>query len=147
VFVNRFSLALNNTIRYFSSNIGGFNMDFRDKFCHRLREIRKELDLTQAELAESAGISAQMISNWERGYTQPNKDEILLLTWQLGVGADYLLGITDNPFNVNSINIDLLELLNSEKRIVFGRYDLSVQEKRFLSNLLTLTLKQLSEGK
>ncbi|GKS10873.1 hypothetical protein YDYSY3_18730 [Paenibacillus chitinolyticus] len=122
-------------------------MALSDKFRHRLRARRKELDLTQAELAESAGISAQMISNWERGYTQPNKDEILLLVWHLGVGADYLLGLTDNPFDENSHNIDILKLLNSEHRIVFGRYDLSIQQKQFITDLLTLTLEQLFERK
>ncbi|NBD25549.1 helix-turn-helix domain-containing protein [Paenibacillus glycinis] len=122
-------------------------MDAKDKFRHRLRQRRKEFNLTQAELAESAGLSAQMISNWERGYTQPNKDEIMILVWQLGLGADYLLGVTDKAYDLNRANIDLIELLNSEHRIFFRSHALSVQQKQFISDLLTLTLNQLTEDR
>ena len=35
----------------------------------KIRERRKELRVTQSELAQRIGKSPQVISNWERGYT------------------------------------------------------------------------------
>lgn len=57
---------------------------------------RKELGWTQVELGRRVNKSAQVISNWERGYTTGiTVDDITALSNALQVSTDYLLGRGD----------------------------------------------------
>lgn len=132
-----------------------------DQFGVRIRERRKDLDLTQAELAEAINISTpqdsveamnispQVISNWERGYTQPNKDELFYLSYNLGVSVDYLMGLTEDPLTVHSNrpSIDLLKLISSDTPISCGDYHFSEVDKMFVSNMLQLITARLKDNK
>ena len=42
----------------------------------KLIERRKELKMNQSELARAIGISRQSYSAWEKGSSQPNKDNL-----------------------------------------------------------------------
>ena len=44
-----------------------------------LRELRKEKQLTQAELAEALGVSNRSVSRWENGMTMPDFDIMIEL--------------------------------------------------------------------
>lgn len=59
----------------------------------RIRKKRKENRFTQSELAEFVNVSSQVISNWERGYTDPNHDDVARLAKALGCSTEYLHGI------------------------------------------------------
>lgn len=64
----------------------------------RLSEQRKEKKMTQEELAKSAYVSKQVISNIERGVTNSVNDYVLnLLSFSLTVRAEYLTGKSDDP--------------------------------------------------
>jgi transcriptional regulator with XRE-family HTH domain len=69
-------------------------MKFR--FGHRIRDLRKENKLTQKELADKVEVSAQVVSNWERNYTDPDSEDIKGLSKVFGVSTDYLLGNTED---------------------------------------------------
>ena len=64
----------------------------------RIRARRKELKIRQVELALKINRSAQVVSNWERGYTPviPH-DDVLALATTLETNPNYLLGLTDDP--------------------------------------------------
>lgn len=53
---------------------------------------RKAVGLTQAELGERLGITAQSVSNWERGETMPDTGLLQDLALILDTSADELLG-------------------------------------------------------
>lgn len=64
----------------------------------RLLLSRRDLDLTQEELAERAGISRSYIANVERGrVTNVGVETLTALAGALGVSPAYLMGITDDP--------------------------------------------------
>ena len=42
----------------------------------RIKEQRKKMRYTQKQLADKVNVSPQVISNWERGYTEPSADDI-----------------------------------------------------------------------
>ncbi len=62
-------------------------------FGQRLKIIRKEAHLTQAELAEKLMVSVQSISKWECDNAMPDISQIVPLSAILGVTTDCLLGV------------------------------------------------------
>jgi transcriptional regulator with XRE-family HTH domain len=52
----------------------------RYQFGRRLRQLRRERDLTQEQLAEAAEISLDMLSNIERGINAPSFETIAKLS-------------------------------------------------------------------
>lgn len=66
------------------------------KFCERLTQLRKEKGFNQQYVASYMGVSQVSISNWERGFKEPNFQALIDLTNLFDVSSDYLLGISDN---------------------------------------------------
>lgn len=60
-------------------------MDKKKLLGKRIREIRKRQALSQEKLGERAGISAQYVSNIERGVENPTLDLLLRLAEALKV--------------------------------------------------------------
>ena len=59
----------------------------------KLRARRKELKLTQKEIAEQLGISFQAYSAWERGIKEPSKEKVAQLENILKVAKGYFTQI------------------------------------------------------
>ncbi len=68
-------------------------MDFSD----RLKQLRKENGLTQAELAKALGVSASTVALWETGRRKPQFEMFDKLSGYFGRSMDYILGTSDNP--------------------------------------------------
>lgn len=66
------------------------------QFNNTLKELRKSKGLTQVELGKRLGVSSQVISNWERGYTTGiSADTLALLSEIFNVSSDDLLGTAE----------------------------------------------------
>ena len=61
----------------------------------RIKELRKEKNLTQRQLAELLKTTDDSIFSWEKGRSQPSIDVIRKLCIFFDVSADYLLGLED----------------------------------------------------
>lgn len=59
---------------------------------NNIKRYRKNKNLLQKELADKIGVTNQVISNWERGYTSPNYEDIVNLSNALECSTDELLG-------------------------------------------------------
>lgn len=57
----------------------------------RISERRKDMRLSQEELAELADVSPQLLSTAERGTKALRPENLLKISTALGVSADYLL--------------------------------------------------------
>ena len=55
----------------------------------RIKSLRTESGLRQSELGKAVGVSAQVISNIERGYTKPSTELVNRCAKYFGVPADY----------------------------------------------------------
>lgn len=86
-------------------------------FKSNLRNARKAAGLTQTELAEKIGISRQVVSNLERGYTNSFSSDLLqALSDALDVPAEQLLGVTDKSgSDVHSYKMDDESLMYSSR--------------------------------
>ena len=88
----------------------------------KLKARRKELKLTQKEIAEQLGISFQAYSAWERGIKEPSKEKVAQLENILKVAKGYFT------------QIEIVRLYNSlskqgqEKVVLYAR-NLSQEEK------------------
>lgn len=65
----------------------------------RIADSRRNVKLTQEELANRIGITAQALSQYERGLRYPDVAMLKALCIALGVSSDYLLGLIDNNIN------------------------------------------------
>jgi transcriptional regulator with XRE-family HTH domain len=60
-------------------------------FAQRLRELRKNKNLSQTELGQLAGLHYTHIGRFERGTSRPSGDTLKRVADALGVTSDYLL--------------------------------------------------------
>ena len=58
----------------------------------RIREKRKEKNLSQCELAQKVGVNQTAVSQWERGATMPSLDKAASIANALGCTIDELYG-------------------------------------------------------
>jgi transcriptional regulator with XRE-family HTH domain len=61
----------------------------------RIRDLREDRDIKQAELAEATGINQQTISNYETGKRDVPAEVLETLADYYGVSVDYLMGRTN----------------------------------------------------
>ena len=62
---------------------------------NRIKALREDRDLRQADVAEATGIDQRTLSNYETGKTNPDSFAIIKLSEFFGVSCDYLLGVND----------------------------------------------------
>mgnify|MGYP004678848699 CR=1 FL=1 len=75
----------------------------------KLKELRKNQNLTQSDIAKKLGITRSSVNAWELGISIPSTRYIVELSELFGVSADYLLGIPET----STVNVDGL----SEKEV------------------------------
>ena len=63
----------------------------------RLKDLREDRDLRQAELAEHLFIKQNTYSQYENGARQLPVEILIRLSDFYGVSTDYILGLTDDP--------------------------------------------------
>lgn len=78
----------------------------------RIKELRKEKDVTQKELATFLGLTPKMISFYEKEERFPPHDIILKLSDFFDVSTDYLLGKISIKNIDNLSELELIEKLN-----------------------------------
>ena len=66
-----------------------------EKFAERLKELRLEKGLSQAQLSKATGISQNAITYWENLQRITNAKAIIILARYFEVSTDYLLGEED----------------------------------------------------
>ena len=60
-------------------------------FAENLKQLRKEKQLSQEELAEILDVSRQAVSKWEQGIGYPEVEKLLLLSNKLHISLDSLM--------------------------------------------------------
>ena len=65
-------------------------------FSERLKASRKEVGLTQVELAKILKVSNGTIGMWETGKREPKLETMGHLSRTLNKSVDYLLGLSEN---------------------------------------------------
>jgi transcriptional regulator with XRE-family HTH domain len=63
----------------------------------RYEQLIQELGLTSYRVAKLAGIGEYILSDWKRGRSTPNADNMAKIAKVLGVSSEYLLGQKEKP--------------------------------------------------
>lgn len=96
-----------------------------DGFARRLRQLRKQRDLSQTELGKLVDLHYTHIGRYERGASRPSADAARRLADALGVSTDYLMeGATEEAAKARFEDRELLrqfqeiETLPDEDKLV-----------------------------
>lgn len=83
---------------------------------HRLTARRKQLGLTQEELADRAGTTTQTISTAETGRKALRPENILKICTALDISADYLLRGTISEEDISILSTKMAGLTSTQYR-------------------------------
>ena len=104
------------------------------EFSERLKDLRKQAELTQVDVAEKLGISQPAYASWERGVKKPTQENLVKIAQILNVSVDYLVGNSEEK-NDELDSIELLFRMNSkgltdEEKKVFKKELIKFMEER-----------------
>ena len=105
-------------------------------FAKNLKQLRKEKQLSQEELAEILDVSRQAVSKWEQGIGYPEVEKLLLLSSKLNISLDSLMatGITQDS--------------NTKKQNVTGKITITSPIERVIATCHKVVSSQkMSSGK
>lgn len=79
-------------------------------FANRLKEIRKEKNMTQVQLAEALGVSKGTVAMWEIGKRQPNFETLNALSDIFDKKIDYILGYSNDSSSAQMTESEIEQL-------------------------------------
>ena len=122
-------------------------------FGQRLRELRRENQLTTKELSSDLDVAQSTISRYENDLREPRRDFLEKVSSYFNVSVDYILGNTDNKSDdlitpnlstkFNSVEDAISFLLNQPTLIDFVGYDLSKLSEKEVIDFANDILKQI----
>ncbi|KAA0257186.1 helix-turn-helix domain-containing protein [Deferribacter autotrophicus] len=99
------------------------------EICKRIKQIRKDLNVSQKEFAATIGISQGHLSKIERGEHSPDKPIIMSIAYSYGINPDWLLTGEGEMFRTNdSKNINSGNIINGSNFII-GSNNTGFREK------------------
>ena len=99
----------------------------------RITSLRKEKDISQAELAKRMGVSRQAVSKWEQGSSSPDTDKLIQLADIFDVEVEYLAtGIKPEPKSVVLNVVETVERV--EEKVVVREVVRHVRRKPVKKN-------------
>lgn len=66
-------------------------------FAYRVKKLRRQRKLSQADLGEALGLTQTAVSAIESGTRTTTIEKLILLAQFFQVSTDYLLGLKDEP--------------------------------------------------
>ena len=115
---------------FFYKNLNYFLRSHYEIF-RTLKNTKKKIKLTQAQIAEKLDISQQAYASWERGVKKPTQENLVKIAQVLNVSVDYLVGNSEERLD----NIELLFRMNSkglteEEKEIFKKELIEFMEER-----------------
>lgn len=95
------------------------------EFSQRLKRLRQDKHLTQAQVADRIGVTASMVSSYETDIRLPSYEVMLRIADLFGVSVDYLLGRVEQRL------IDISDLSDEEATVVTNMVDILSKKHQF----------------
>lgn len=88
----------------------------------RIKAMREDAKMTQAELAKQLGITRSGVNAWEMGISVPSTQYIVELAQLFKVSTDYLLGVqSSKTIDVSGLSDDDIRVLHTLVRHFRGK--------------------------
>ena len=106
------------------------------EFSERLKNLRKQANLTQVDVAAKLGISQQAYASWERGVKKPTQENLVKISQILKVSIDYLVGNSNEYLKEDELdNVEILFRMNSnglteEEKLIFKKELIEFMKER-----------------
>lgn len=94
----------------------------------RIQNRRKQLLLTQKQLAEMMNVSIQMVSNLERGNKAIRIDNLINLSQILDISTDYILTGKETTDDIQALTARIAQLPEKERKMVEMLVEYCIQE-------------------
>lgn len=111
-----------------------------NKFGNRLKSLRVQSGLTQAQLADKLNISPSTVGMYEQGRREPDNSTLTKLCHELKVSVDYLLGTGSNVKNsdseIDNLILDFIDFIESRDGLTFDGIPLTDAEKKKITSAL-----------
>lgn len=98
-------------------------------FAERLKELRKDKNMTQVQLAEALGVSKGTVAMWEIGKREPNFETLNRLSGIFDKRIDYILGNSNDASSPRFTEEDIDQL---------GRWEVEDQFREIIMAYLSL---------
>lgn len=133
-------------------------MDMR-VFAERLKKARTEKNISAVELSEAICVNVGTIHRWEKAeFKSIKEDRLDSIANYLGVNKDYLIGKTDEKYNldvlkdlskkekleINSIIYITKDILK-EDRVVIDDIPLSKEDIQYINYALEVTIEMIKK--
>ncbi len=110
----------------------------------RLRELRKEKQLLQREVAAAIGVSAQSYGYYENGINKPDPDTLIMLADLFECSVDYLIGRSDDFGAVTVVASSPTgeQLTPQEKKLLDEYRQLTYSNKLYVETYVSVRLEE-----
>jgi transcriptional regulator with XRE-family HTH domain len=99
-------------------------------FSSRLKSARETAGWTQDQLSGRAGLPLSSIAQFETAARKPSFDSFRRIAAALGISADYLLGLTDEPAYIPPAEfVRNLERISGDDRELLEKFVLLLAER------------------
>lgn len=71
----------------------------------RVKELRENANMSQAQLAKRLGVAQSTVGMWENGKNRPQNAKLEMMATMFNVSTDFILGRTDDPNGMDISNI------------------------------------------
>lgn len=85
----------------------------------RLRAVREQMQISQDDLADRLGFGQSQMNKYENGKADPSAEVVARMSRELGVTADWLLDLVDEPtehFREQDMTAQERKLLSAYRR-------------------------------
>ncbi|MCK5731850.1 MAG: helix-turn-helix transcriptional regulator [Tenericutes bacterium] len=109
-------------------------------FHEKLRNLRKQKNMSQEELANQLDISRQSVSKWESGLSMPDLENVIKLSELFEVSLDYLLKDRKSESEFNYYTVDTKEKKAMSKINILSMITLTLS----IATILTLIILSIA---
>ena len=111
----------------------------------KIKQLRRDADLTQEQLVDLLGVAYQTVSKWETGISSPDLSMIAPITRFFKISADELFGLSEGADDARQRELREKWQSTYESGDIIDRYEISKQltpeeKKRKLYETQKLTL-------
>ncbi|MBQ8322814.1 MAG: helix-turn-helix transcriptional regulator [Clostridia bacterium] len=115
-------------------------------FRERLKELRKNNNLSQKQLADILKTNNSSICDWECGRTEPNIETVALMADFFECSIDYLVGREDD-FGVITLQKEGFAITEDERRLVEVYRKLDIKNRLHVSTYAEIRLEEQGDRK